>query len=414
MKLNFYSINERICGYALCFAFFSILISTAVLNIGIILAVMLGCIILAKDKKYTEVFIKNKINLSLVLLVFIFLMSSLYTIASFDEVILSLKKYIKFLYIPVCYYILQIDWIRNKAINYFVTGCTIILILSYLKYYGVIQPLFFAKLASFLGSDYSDKLLEGVTIFQHSIIHGVVLCFYFIITYLRAKKENNKLYYLLSFLSFYNILFMNISRASYIIILIILIIIIYNYFKQRNYKQNLIIFVFLSISLIVGNTSTINERFDNAAQDFALIKNNSFSTSLGLRYIWAENGLENMLIKPIFGHGAGSYKKTIEIYYAKNNLDLVHCCITKNPHNEFVSISTQTGFLGLFVFLGFIYLLIKDFSHILIGKSVIIIVIVSSLFNSLFYDNVMGIFAVLIISLSMQKMPNVKVKQDEN
>jgi len=414
MDLNFYKINEKICGYTICTTFFFILISTAIVNISIILSVLFGLILLVKNKQFINIFVKNKINLSIIFLMLILFLSSFYSIATYDEILLSLKKYIKLLYIPICYYVLQIDWVRNKAINYFIAGCTIILLLSYLKYYGVIQPLFFAKLANALGASYADKLLGGVTIFQHSIIHGVVLCFYFIITYLRANKENNKLYYLLSFLSFYNILFMNISRASYIIILIILIIIIYNYFKQRNYKQNLIIFVFLSISLIVGNTSTINERFDNAAQDFALIKNNSFSTSLGLRYIWAENGLENMLIKPIFGHGAGSYKKTIEIYYAKNNLDLVHCCITQNPHNEFVSISTQTGFLGLFVFLGFIYLLIKDFSHILIGKSVIIIVIVSSLFNSLFYDNVMGIFAVLIISLSMQKMPNVKVKQDEN
>jgi len=369
---------------------------------------------LAKNKKCIEVFIKNKINLSLVLLVLIFLISSLYTIASFEEVILSLKKYIKLLYIPVCYYIFQIDWIRNKAINYFITGCSIILLLSYLKYYGVIQPLFFAKLANALGASYADKLLGGVTIFQHSIIHGVVLCFYFIITYSRAKNENNKLYYLLSFLCFYNILFMNISRASYIIIVILLSFIIYNYFKKKNYKQNLIIFIFLSIGLIVGNTSTINERYDAAVNDLVLIKNNSFNTSLGLRYIWAENGIENMIIKPIFGHGVGSYKKTIENYNTKNNLDLEHCCVTQNPHNEFVSISTQTGLLGLFVFLGFIYLLIKNFSHMLIGKSVIIIIIISSLFNSLFYDNVMGLFAVLIISLSMQKMSSVNVKKNEH
>ena len=35
---------------------------------------------------------------------------------------------------------------------------------------------------------------------------------------------------------------------------------------------------------------------------------------------------------------------------------------------------------------------------------------IGSFFNSLFDDNVMGIFAVLIISLSMEKIPNVKVK----
>lgn len=408
MKLDFYNINERICGYALCFSFFFILISTAAINVGILLGVFTGCIIIAKDRKYIEVFIKNKINLSIVLLMFIFLISSLYTIASFDEAVLSLKKYIKLLYIPVCYYILQKDWIRYKAINYFIVGCTIILILSYLRYYGLIQSIYIAKLANFLGSDYVDK--GGVTIFQHSINHGVVLCFYFIITYLRAKKTDDKLYYLLSFLSFYNILFMNVSRTSYIIISILLIFIIYSYFRNKNYRQNLIIFIFLSTSLIIGNTSTINERFNNAAHDLSLIKNNSFSTSLGLRYIWANNGVTNIMLEPIFGHGVGSYKKTIEAYYSSNNLNSKHRFLTQNPHNEFISISTQTGLLGLSLFLWFIYLLIKNFSHTLFGKSAIIIVITSCLFNSLFYDNVLGIFAVLIISFAMQKMTIANVK----
>ena len=410
MKLDFYNINERICGYALCFSFFFILISTAALNVGIILAVLSGCIILAKDRKYIEVFIKNKINLSIVFLILIFLMSLFYTIASFEEAILSLKKYIKLLYIPICYYILQIDWIRNKAVNYFITGCTIILIFSYLKYYGVVQPLFFAKLANALGADYADKLLGGVTIFQHSIVHGVVLCFYSIITYTRAKKANNKLYYLLSFLSFYNILFMNISRTAYLITSVLLIFTIYSYFKNENYKQNLIIFVFLSVSLIIGNKSTIHERYANTIQDLTYVKNNSFNTSLGLRYIWAENGIANMILKPIFGHGVGSYKKTIEDFYSKNNLNLEHCCVTQNPHNEFISISTQTGLLGLLTFFGFIYLLINDSYRTEIGKSVITIIIISSLFNSLFYDNVMGLFAVLIISLAMKKINGVEAK----
>ena len=107
-------------------------------------------------------------------------------------------------------------------------------------------------------------------------------------------------------------------------------------------------------------------------------------------------------------------KKTIETYNSKRNLNLEHWILTQNPHNEFISISTQTGLLGLLLFVWFIYLLIKYFSHSLTGKSTIIIIITSCLFNSLFYDNVMGLFAVLIISLSIQKMSGVNVKKNEH
>ena len=132
------------------------------------------------------------------------------------------------------------------------------------------------------------------------------------------------------------------------------------------------------------------------------IKKNYYATSFGLRYIYAENGIENMIVKPIFGHGAGSYKNTIKEYFIKNNLDMDNY-VTQNPHNEIVSISTQTGILGLLLFFSFIYFLIKDIFYTDIGKSVIIIIITSSLLNSIFYDNVLGIFSVLIISFAMQK-----------
>jgi hypothetical protein len=406
MKLNIYNINEKLCGYVISITFFSILLSTAIVNVGILITVFTGLIILIKNKDFIDVFFRNKINLSIVFLISVFIFSSFYSVASSDELILSLKKYLKLLYIPVCYYIFKIEWIRVKAINYFITGSTIILILSYLKFYGIVDPLSIEKLSNFFSADfgsfYQDKLLGGVTIFQHSIIHGAVLSFYFIITFLKARKNNNLLYYLLSFLSFYNVLFMNLSRTSYIIMIIFIFFIIYHFSKDNKYKQNFVIFLILIFSIIAGNKSTLLERYNNTLSDIISIKNDYYATSFGLRYIYADNGIRNMILKPIFGHGVGSYKSTIKNYFSKNNLDM-HDYITQNPHNEIISVSTQTGFLGLSIFLGFIYFLIKDFCYTNIGKSVVVIIVTSCLFNSLFYDNVMGIFAVLIISYAMQK-----------
>ena len=390
--------------------FFCILISTAVINVGILLSVLTGLILITKEKKYLEVFIKNKINLTILLLMLTFIFSYSYSIASFEEAIASLKKYIRLLFIPICYYILKIDWIRDKAINYFIAGCTIIM---YLKYFHIIEPISFEKFANFLGLDYQYKLLSGVTITQHSIIHGLVLSFYFIITYLKANKTSSILYYLLSFLSFYNVLFMNLSRTSFIIISILIMLIIFSYCKNKNYKKTFIAFVILSLILIIGNKTIMYERYNNAINDLTSIKNNSYNTSLGLRYVYAENGIENIKLKPIFGHGIGSYKNTIKNYFSKNNLELEFCCLTQNPHNEFISISTQTGLFGLFIYLSFIFFLIKDLHSTQIGKSVIAIIIVSSFFNSIFYDNVICIFSVLMISLAMQKMPGFNIKQNK-
>ena len=158
----------------------------------------------------------------------------------------------------------------------------------------------------------------------------------------------------------------------------------------------------MSFTLIIGNKDTIIDRYTNAKNDLVSIQDKHYSTSFGLRYIYFVNGINNMTTSPLLGHGIGSYKKTIENYFKKNGLNMDNY-ITQNPHNEFISISTQTGIIGLLLFFSFIYLIIKDFFYSDIGKSVIVIILVSCTFNSLFFDNIMGIFAVLIISLAMQK-----------
>ena len=399
MSLGERSLYEKICGYSICITFFSILISTAIVNLCILLSVFIGLLFIIKDKQFINVFIKNKINLSLVILLFSLCLSSFYTIATYDETISILKKYIKLLYIPICYYVLQVEWIKDKSINYFIAGCSIILLLSYLKNLNIIDSRTFEDIARFLGSNYESKLLDGVTIFQHSIIHGVVMSFYFYITFIKARKEHNSYYYLLSFLGFYNIFFMNTSRTAYLITSLLIIVIFLNFYKN---KKNLIFLLVISLSILMGNKNIIIERYNNSVQDIISISNNYYNSSFGLRYIYAHNGIKNMFLKPIFGHGVGSYKNTIKNYFDKNNMDMSNY-ITQNPHNEFISILAQIGLFGFFVFLCFIYFLIKDTYHSNNGKAVIIIVVVSCLFNSLFYDNVMGIFAVLIISFAMQR-----------
>ena len=73
--MNLNTINEKICGYSLCFTFFFILISTAVANISIFISMITGIIVIINKKEFFNVFIKNKLNLSIVILTLLFLFS---------------------------------------------------------------------------------------------------------------------------------------------------------------------------------------------------------------------------------------------------------------------------------------------------------------------------------------------------
>ncbi len=148
--------------------------------------------------------------------------------------------------------------------------------------------------------------------------------------------------------------------------------------------------------------SNFEKRVGNIASDVKLIENNNYKSSLGLRLTWAKIGLNNLIDSPFYGYGVGSYKVTTEKYLHNSQIVDKQYFVTSNPHNEFISISSQLGLPGLILFLLFMLYLIKESSGVLtIGVSVL--VIISSTFNSAFYDNMLGLFLVIIISLLYQK-----------
>ena len=398
--MNLNTINEKICGYSLCFTFFFILISTAVANISIFISMITGIIVIINKKEFFNVFIKNKLNLSIVILTLLFLFSFFYSIASAEEAFSNLKKYIKLLYIPICFYILQYSWVRDKSIQFFILGGSIILFLSYLKYYNIFNP---AEIPYFFNIEYNDKLLGTVTtVFQHAIIHGVVLSFYSYITFVKAKNDSSIVLYSLSFLSFYNVLFLNISRTGYIIISLLLLLILINYAKKNSYKNIIIILMLILSAVVIGNKTIISDRVNDVVKDTYDISNSNFNTSLGYRYIWFLNGYENIKKSPFIGFGIGSYKETTKKYTLDNNVQGIGF-VTQNPHNEYISISSQLGILGLISFIYFLLNLFRNRNTNDVSTAVLIVILVGCTMNSLFYDNILGIFSVLIIGLSMQK-----------
>ena len=94
------------------------------------------------------------------------------------------------------------------------------------------------------------------------------------------------------------------------------------------------------------------------------MKNNDYNTSLGLRTLWLRVGIENLSEKPILGYGAGSFNKTSEKYFIEHNINPYDKYVTNNPHNEFISISTQLGLLGLSFSFYFYFIYLKNLQGI--------------------------------------------------
>ena len=120
------------------------------------------------------------------LIIFIFLiLSSYYSSASFESIYITLKKYIKFLYIPILFYFIRIQNNQKLIIKFFLAGSMIVLLLSYLKYFNIIS---FTNIYGFFDMNLFMTLSKA-TVFQSSIVHGAVFSFIFYLSVYLAKNQ---------------------------------------------------------------------------------------------------------------------------------------------------------------------------------------------------------------------------------
>jgi O-antigen ligase len=181
--------------------------------------------------------------------------------------------------------------------------------------------------------------------------------------------------------------------------------------KYIKFNKFLIFTGIISIFFITLSTNIANNflwRVNHLNVDLELINNHDYDSSVGKRYLWMISGINNIKNKPLLGHGVGSYYNKIESYISKNDINIDPLAIvSNNPHNEFISISSQIGLFGFLLFTMFFISLYKDSSKSFLTQGVFVTVLISSLFNSAFYDNILGIFLVVIIGVSYQSKKQI-------
>ena len=225
IKLNQINI---IFVYALPVAAFSLLISSALTNIFLLASVLYAMQHCIRKSNFQILF--DKKFFKFIYLLFIFLLcSSLYSEAETADIVSLLKKYVKLLYIPILYYLIKVQKNEKIIIEFFIYGCSIILFLSYAKYYNFFDFSYFYDFLKYINlANVQEKIIiTRASIFQNYIIQGIILSFYSFLCLYLATKKNSFIYYILSFLSFINVLFLNDSRAAYIIILCLTLISFY-------------------------------------------------------------------------------------------------------------------------------------------------------------------------------------------
>lgn len=268
---------------------------------------------------------RNPIAIIFLLFYALFIFGSVYSTATFSDVLIMLRKYDKFLFAIFFIPVFDQERWRNYAVNTFLAAVFVMLIMSYLRAYGLIT--IFAHNGA-------------VEVFRQSIEFNFLMAF---AAYLCLFKIANDRCYRILWLGFllaiiHTIFFRSIGRSGYFVVIGLLGLFCFQKLKWRG-----LLVATLSAVMIIAAAFMFSTTFKiriNAIFDDIKVYQQNINTSVGLRISFVENSIKLIKKNPILGTGTGSFARE----YAT-----VAPTLTSNPHNEYCFIAVQFGAVGLFI-----------------------------------------------------------------
>ena len=283
---------------------------------------------------------------------------------------------------------------RDYAINTFLLCSSLVLLISYLKWFGIV-PI-----------DFIRKDGNGPVAFRHSISQSIFIAYAIYLVFHKCKNSQNRTqiaWFILMLIFLANIFHLVDSRSGQISFIAMFGLFLYRYWKACYLKYLLALF-FSLIVLSQFNVFKTKFRLFNIQNEIHLAQTEHEVNSAGYRLEHWTNTL--LLIKrhPLLGGGAGSLEREYKTFVPAENIVIA----TKfgNPHSTYILILQESGLIGLaaLIFLYYWHWAIasrlnKQFVYGNALKGLIICFAISSLFNCMlwggeakFYYLLAGIF----------------------
>lgn len=378
-----------------CAAVFTIVLPTALPNI--FLAIFLICSIIAGNYKFKyQLIVHNSIALIAIGIFLLFVIGMLYSSAPFEDAQSLLKKYSKFIYIPLLLSAFHEQ--RWKKLGYiaFISGVSLMLIMSYLTLLG------WSPESIYVGT-YAGR--DEHIVFRSRIAHATLMAYatYLYIHHAIDNKRMRIMFIILAVLASFNVLVMVASRSGQLIWVVLMLLLIYQYFGWKRVILGLVIVPALAITILFSSELT-RTRIIELYDDVGLIKEGNYASSLGLRIIWSQIGWDIFKHNPIVGTGTGSFETEFKKYVQKKDVVNKEHYYTQNPHNGYVSIGVQLGLVGL-VFLIILFIQQWRVSNQLplfsnyIAQGMIVTTVIGNVMNSVIISHTQGLFFVTLTAL---------------
>jgi O-antigen ligase len=357
-----------------------------------------------------------------------------YSSAPLSKAFSFFNKYTKLLYIIFLLHICQTPKRRQISLNILVCSIFAATCIALLNHIGWVDYSFTERWQKILP-------MPGVQGFFINIIHVSVLqAFAIYVLIMNLFRKGSILSAIgLIFLAFY-LFYINGERTGCFpaIVLIYLAFIVHLYsnkkvlFKALSLLTLAIIFILASSPRFLSKmhqlddefTRYVNQHHYNILHIRQFIHGHSHLRvsddmelgSTGLRIEFIKGSVKLIQEKPWIGHGVGSFM------YEYNR---IHGALIpgstglSDPHNAFLMIAVQVGFLGLLLFLIFIVSLGRDiwrlpFFEKGLGIGLGILFVMNSLTNATLLDNTVGYLYVTVTAILLSSLPAPSQKTDQS
>ena len=292
----------------------------------------------------------NKLIIAVFLYLLLHVIALLWT-ADMESGLHTLRKQLKFLFIPIF-----MLFVKREHVKYYILAFLASMSLSEIWSYGI----FFELLPLYGGA----TLVDPIPLMSHITYNPfLAIAIYFLFYYVLFDPSTGKLKKIIY--SFFIVtmsinMFITGGRAGQVMYFAMLVVVIFQYFPKNAFKALLIssfVLVFISSAFYL-NSKIFSDRVDLAVTELSDYKNHTES-STGVRISAAINSWDIIKENPIIGVGTGDYKNEFINTSKKNVLGLHNLLVIHNPHNMYVLILVQFGFIGLLALLYMFYTQIK-------------------------------------------------------
>lgn len=342
---------EKTYFYSTILFAFSLPLSRAAISFFTIWFIFLWIVEGDFKRKYEQ--IKNSQPIK-ILLFFIFFSSLTFFVSEDKKTALNIIRLFSYLFTSIILYTSLKTQHIDKIISAFLAGMFVSEIVSY----GIFFELW----------NYKNTPPSNPSPFMIHIEYSVFLAFTSILLLNRLFSKHysmkEKIFFGFFFLTVTSNLFLTHGRTGQVAYIATIFVMSILHFRF-NFKSILI--SFLLLTTIFGSAFYLSKNFQNRVNQTKneltqIFQKNNLKGSWGIRIsFWITTF--NILKEHPFGNGIGDYKLALKKEIAKERYDpkiYAKSFISKShPHNQYLLVLLQTGFIGLMIFIYFLYSIFK-------------------------------------------------------